>query len=55
MTSDALAIWILGTAVVALCLLALGLLHTVLWVSAGAAKAEEHDARRRWEEARAGD
>lgn len=48
MTTDALPLWILGGAVVALALLALGLLGTVLWISAAAAKAEAEDGR--WRE-----
>jgi flagellar basal body-associated protein FliL len=48
MNTDALAFWILITAVVALCLLALGLIGSVLWISAAAAKAEADDQR--WRE-----
>jgi flagellar basal body-associated protein FliL len=49
MNTDALAFWILITAVVALCLLALGLIGSVLWLSTdGAARAAEADER--WRE-----
>jgi hypothetical protein len=49
MTTDGLAIWILGAAVVALSLLAIGLIGSVLWLSTdGAARAAEADER--WRE-----